>query len=946
MRTHLSSLLRRLAVGLIVTAGALPSVAFKPYGIGHWGITEDALGEISATLSSGETLQFRKLPKYQIMTANCLVDVIHYFDPVYHFTDELLAESSLRLIHSKERILSHLRQAEPDGFRARQELGEALHTLQDFYAHSNWVETGHFGAFSALGRQVVPSPGGAVVGASYDYFLNAAPLSTGYFIGLTGCGTPPPGKCVHGTENPITGTELCPGVHKDFPRPGRPYAEANTSALAGSVDYVRQIVDELNALPSPEARDKALTALFGAKSVAFVIDVTGSMGEEIGQVKSEVRTMVENLSDDEDPPSRYILVHFGDPCACEPFVTSDPSRLIAEVDTLYASGGDDCPEYSQTALFKAVNQSSFFGKVYLFTDATAKDSWVRFAVSAVATLKFVTISCLLTGSCSPIDPAYYKNAGDTGGQVYFLQRSEVGNMFALFDAELQNDLMPILIRRRTVIGSDTLPLPVDESIAELTVSLAPEDASGMLPDVDMQLVRPDGSAVTAADPNATIIETSGGKLIRYRTPTPGAWSIAVSGNGLYTVRALASTPLGFEQAYFAQMAGTYAHDGLFPLSGQPTTDQPQTSIMTLRGDVLNPELEILNIDGSHYSSPTVIEDDLNAPPHSLVARFTPPSTSFRMRLTGLSQGGNPVVREVGTLFQGQSTSLSFEQPLPVLDAGVPGRVRVRVRNLGSADTFTVSGFSGDAAVTTVTPMPIAIASGDEAVVEFDTLVADTDVLPSSVSLAATVASVLDPASTNIASADITVAGALSQLDINPGSAISGRKVRGLVFLSGPARAATTVTLSSSRDTAVTYPRTIIVPAGASTGSFEITTRRQGAPVTVTLSARVGTRTRTANLMLTGAPRLASLTAARRSGQSGQTVMLRLTLASPTGLGGIPYDVSTSSGVLTVPSKITVPAGKKWVDFPVRINRPDRERKASVKVEGYGQQASVEILVRP
>ncbi len=946
MNKPMSAILRGLLIGCAIACATLPSAAFKPYGIGHWGITKNALDEIRATLSTGETIGFRSLAKYQIMTDNCLVDLIHFSAPVYHFTDDLLSASSDRLIKSKERIISLLTMPEPDGLLARKELGEALHTLQDFYAHSNWVETGNTGANLALGRSIIPNPGNAVVGSSVDQFLPVAPLSTGYFIGWTGCGDPPSGKCRHGSEIPIIGVEMCSGIHKDFPRDGRPYAAANASALDGSIDYVRQIVDALSSIPDAEARDKALTALFGAKSVAFVIDVTGSMGDEIDQVKAQVRQMVERMRDADDPPSRYVLVPFSDPCDCEPIVTSDPNRLIAEVDRLYAWGGDDCPEYSMTALLKAVNESNFLGKVYLFTDATAKDQSVVWSVVATALRKLVLVSFMLTGSCSPIDPAYYQTASATGGQVYLLHQSEIGSMFALVDAELQDDLATLLIRRRRVTGQETMPLPIDESVREVTISLALEDEAGVIPNIALALLRPDGSVVDTTDPQASILETTGGMLIRYRLPQPGSWSLKITGSGLYTVRAFGSTSLGFDQSNFAEMAGTYAHDGFFPLPGQPTTEQLQTSILTLRGQVANPTLEVLNLDGSHHLTPDVFGDPLNLPPNSLAARFSPPPSPFRLRLMGLSPGGHVVIREVGTLFRGQSLAIEFDHPLPALIPGIPTRVRMKVRNVGNVDTVTVTALSTRAMVSAVTPLPMNIPAGAERIVEFDMLVPDTQILPPTADLSATVSSIFDVTSSNSASADLSVLEPLSRLELAPQSVVGGRTVRATVQLAGPAQSPMTVHLSSNRDVAVTYPRTIVVPTGSSSASFDIRTRSQRAPITIQFTARIGARTRSANLTLTVAPRIASFTVNRRIAHTGQSVVARLTLAFPAGSGGVRFDVSSSSRVVTVPSAVTVPEGSRTVEFSIRVNQPEAERKAIVRVQGHGQSASVEVLARP
>ena len=56
--------------------------------------------------------------------------------------------------------------------------------------------------------------------------------------------------------------------------------------------------------------------------------------------------------------------------------------------------------------------------LFLFTDASAKDSGLFANVDATATKKKITINFALFGSCSPIDPGFIATASATGGQVF------------------------------------------------------------------------------------------------------------------------------------------------------------------------------------------------------------------------------------------------------------------------------------------------------------------------------------------------------------------------------------------------------------------------------------------------------------------------------------------------------------------------------------------------
>ncbi|CAF4786367.1 unnamed protein product [Rotaria sp. Silwood1] len=79
-----------------------------------------------------------------IMTHNALVD----FDSdtqklsAAHFDSEAFINGSRRILKLKQKILNDVRDTNKDLTNARELLGKLLHTLQDFYSHSNWIEMG------------------------------------------------------------------------------------------------------------------------------------------------------------------------------------------------------------------------------------------------------------------------------------------------------------------------------------------------------------------------------------------------------------------------------------------------------------------------------------------------------------------------------------------------------------------------------------------------------------------------------------------------------------------------------------------------------------------------------------------------------------------------------------------------------------------------------------
>lgn len=126
-----------------------------------------------------------------------------------------------------------------------------------------------------------------------------------------------------------------------------------------------------------------------------------------------------------------------------------------------------------------------------------------------------------------------------------------------------------------------------------------------------------------------------------------------------------------------------------------------------------------------------------------------------------------------------------------------------------------------------------------------------------------------------------------------------------------------VNLTSSDSFRVTVPATVTVPAGLASHTFPIYT--SGGPDTqVTISATLGATTRTAVLTIAAPPAVSTLTVSPTTvfgGGSGATATV--TLAKPAWMGGTEVGVSSAnSGLATVPSRVTVPAGETTVSFAV------------------------------
>ena len=114
--------------------------------------------------------------------------------------------------------------------------------------------------------------------------------------------------------------------------------------------------------------------------VAFLLDATGSMGDEIDAVKEKIRTMITDIAlGDPVPDVRFGIVAYrdrGDEYVTRMYeLTRDIDRIVDNLDQITADGGGDYPESFNEGLHMAVQELNWdpeegAGKlVFLIADA-------------------------------------------------------------------------------------------------------------------------------------------------------------------------------------------------------------------------------------------------------------------------------------------------------------------------------------------------------------------------------------------------------------------------------------------------------------------------------------------------------------------------------------------------------------------------------------------------
>jgi len=515
----------------------------------HTKITEGAIMGLYPEFFGRNTADRRGLSAIaRISDANARVDLGDEFDfSAPHFTSENFNGAQQRVTSFKSKVISMMQGAPSNRTisQAQVLLGRALHTVQDFYAHSNWVERNP----SAPSTQVHPTIG--VVGQPLNrpprgtktcqfcernncdqcdnILVQNAILTTGYYGGDDGRTGKPNGKCAHGGK--VAGVRrdsagdgsLSSGINKDTtncdvsPREDL-HDKARNFAVEATKKYLREIKNSIGPVFMG-------ALLAGNTQLAFVVDTTGSMGTEIASVRQQIFQII-NSRISLGIPTTYILVPYNDPAIGTVTVTDDPNVFTTAVNGLSASGGGDCPEPLNTALLRAFGEIQSGGDIFLFTDARAKDSDLTFSVGTCARTSGIRLTSVFSGEfdCPMLDDSLSTLSFDTGGQFFSLGDSEAGLV-----ANLGNFLavpnQTELFSRLGTIGAvaQNFTIPVDSFLNRMILSVTGTGATNIV------VRRPDNTIVQATDPNVSQISLSSGTFYSITSPAVGTWTVSIAG---------------------------------------------------------------------------------------------------------------------------------------------------------------------------------------------------------------------------------------------------------------------------------------------------------------------------------------------------------------------------------------------------------------------------------
>ncbi|XP_029949230.1 von Willebrand factor A domain-containing protein 7-like [Salarias fasciatus] len=524
---------------------------------------------------------------------NTKVDSLYAFSAAHHFDNEAFQEGQNVITKGLANVKANVKSG--NFGTARDTLGEICHTLQDFYSHSNWVELGKTTPYSTLIRQDQPLENLAGLNVPTcvscigdDCTNNILPevidqqlLTSGYFDNLSG--DKPAGKCSHGGD--LTSFEDPEGgINKDTRDSEHGFLHDRAADLA--LDATLELLEDIRVAVG----DKDFLRFMGlsqSSALCFVIDTTGSMSDDIAAVKEASFQIIDSRRGTPEEPSLYILVPFSDPDFGPVLRTTDPDDFKASINRLTADGGGDYPELSLSGLQLALTAAPPASDIFLYTDAPAKDAYLKNTVTALLESTKSVVTFTLTGgfaarrrrrqsdgqnplarSLTKADTDLYRDlARASGGQTIEISKLDLTQATAVIEDLTANAVVTVFQATVDPGHPDNFPFAVDASIRNIIIYITGVQAS-----LTFRLTSSTGVSQDSSEPSGPLATFSTvGNLCRIslNNTDTGMWEISVNSNSAYIVKVTGQSSVNFVYDIVEEREG--AHGGLDFLDGRPPT---------------------------------------------------------------------------------------------------------------------------------------------------------------------------------------------------------------------------------------------------------------------------------------------------------------------------------------------------------------------------------------
>ncbi|XP_030602893.1 von Willebrand factor A domain-containing protein 7-like [Archocentrus centrarchus] len=684
------------------TAFTLPAQPFTAQGVAT------ACGAPQSSKTFGLAIQ-------EIKLMNAGVDIRHVLDASFHFDEEMFVQGKKIIIGGIQAVKASNKLKSYEA--ARQNLGEILHPLQDFYSHSNWIELGKkspnsnliksdasIGNIAAKSRATCRSCKDDCRNNILEDIIREKILTSGYFSLTPIFATKPNGKCSHGgILDQTSKIEPKGGINKDSltASHGHLHFQAANMAIAASSELLEDI--------RGAAGDRPFLQMMGlfkgsSKALYFVIDTTNSMRDDIETVRNVTSTIISREVGTDKEPSLYILVPFNDPDFGPLTKTTSSTVFKNAISSLTASGGGDAPELSLSWLQLALSTAPSNSEIFLFTDAAAKDKHLKNTVIALIERTQSVVNFLITDT-TPINrrrrraqqksnriaesdaQLYRELAQASGGQAIEVTKSELPQATAIVIDSSRSSLVTLLQTSRSPGRADTFSFIVDDSVTNPAVYITGKSIS-------FTLISPTGESQQSSDTTGSLITASqsvGNFWSLQLKKQVGTWNMRMVSSNPYTLKVIGQSPIDFVFNFVKTSQGPIS--GFDALQTRPSTGVNASLLMSLTGSntARVTEVTLVGSSGSEVIAGVVVPQESGS---FLVQVDKLPSEAFVVQVKGQDDSYTPKAssivfqRQSPISFRGSNLTINADSG-SIIEPGKPFSVPFTLVTNGTGGNFTI-----------------------------------------------------------------------------------------------------------------------------------------------------------------------------------------------------------------------------------------------------------------
>ena len=615
-----------------------------------------------------------------------------------HFDSETFDEGALLISRLFDATLSSVNME--DYTKAKESFGSLLHTVQDFYSHSNWIEIGHrvpnkgIGKYQILGkyadkrtRTCVNCDGDSCRTNIVPSIIQKNILTSGYFrLPVGSYSNPKPvGKCSHGgIFDWTTFTDAKGGgINKD--KLISVHGHLHQTAASVAYNATKQILKEFwtRIGNEPFGRFLGLSESLrnrSSNSLIIVMDTTGSMGPYIAMAKQIAIGIVNVHQELEYKPSNYILSPFNDPTWGPLTISLNPQEFTNEISKLSADGGGDTPELYYHGILNALKKCEVGSSLYAFTDAPAKDAYLKSQTIQLAREKQVTVTLfyarnrrrtkqtggILIKATDVIEDLMINNGNDlssiTGGVVMGIDSQSLNATQDYIIDRLDTSKMKIIILRRGY--NMNLTFYVDSSMKSLRIEVT---SKTRLKATSFFLVKPSNEVFKPKliyQTSYLLIFTVAQEIL-----DTGEWTIVSPMNVDHTIQLNAISEISCSSSLQQEIMDRSSSKSFAQLTTQPIQGKPDILVLTICENMPSTLKNgyVYLIDANNGSNVLEILTPTETSSTGFLTRMVVPNRDFRISTITHLQDGSRVQRQQSRVFSPTRISLTIDdQPYQVI----------------------------------------------------------------------------------------------------------------------------------------------------------------------------------------------------------------------------------------------------------------------------------------